>query len=84
MSSPTRTMSPMNDLPAQLKQIGLKTLAANLDDFLARAAKGHWSPRMLLEPTRPGGNSRTFPPQPGVAAPHVGDQKNSRSWLTSN
>jgi DNA replication protein DnaC len=51
MSSPTSTMSPMpmNDLPAQLKHIGLKTIPANLDDFLARAAKTRWSPRMLLE-----------------------------------
>jgi DNA replication protein DnaC len=49
MSSPTRNMSPTNDLPAQLKQIGLKTIPANLDDFLARATKAHWSPRLLLE-----------------------------------
>src|SRR5260370_2550234 len=51
MSSPTSTMSPMpmNDLLAQLKHIGLKTIPANLDDFLARATKARWSPRMLLE-----------------------------------
>jgi len=51
MSSPTSTMSPMpmNDLLAQLKHIGLKTIPANLDDFLARASKARWSPRMLLE-----------------------------------
>ena len=49
MSSPTSTMSPTNNLPAQLKHIGLKTLPANLDDFLARATKARWSPRMLLE-----------------------------------
>lgn len=43
-------MSPTtNDLPAQLKHIGLKTVPANLDDFLARATKARWSPRMLLE-----------------------------------
>src|SRR5207244_2908334 len=40
---------PMNDLLAQLKHIGLKTIPANLDDFLARATKARWSPRMLLE-----------------------------------
>jgi DNA replication protein DnaC len=40
---------PMNDLPAQLKHIGLKTIPAHLDDFLARATKARWSPRMLLE-----------------------------------
>ncbi len=39
----------MNDLLAQLKHIGLKTIPANLDDFLARATKARWSPRMLLE-----------------------------------
>jgi DNA replication protein DnaC len=49
MSSPTRSLSPASDLSAQLKQIGLKVIPANLDDFLARAAKTHWSPRMLLE-----------------------------------
>jgi DNA replication protein DnaC len=42
-------MSPRNDLPAQLEQIGLRALPAELDDFLARATKGRWSPRVLLE-----------------------------------
>jgi DNA replication protein DnaC len=49
MSSPTRSLNPATDLSAQLKQIGLKMIPANLDDFLARAAKARWSPRMLLE-----------------------------------
>lgn len=50
MNSPTpMTMSPRNDLPAQLEQIGLRALPAELDDFLARAIKGRWSPRVLLE-----------------------------------
>jgi len=49
MNSLTRTMNPTNDLPAQLQQVGLKTISANLDDFLARAIKARWSPRMLLE-----------------------------------
>jgi DNA replication protein DnaC len=49
MSSPTSAMNLTNDLPAQLKQIGLKSIPANLDDFLARAIKSRWSPRMLLE-----------------------------------
>jgi DNA replication protein DnaC len=40
---------PMNNLSAQLKQIGLRALAADLDDFLARATRAHWSPLMMLE-----------------------------------
>ena len=42
-------MTPMNNLAAQLEQIGLRALPPNLDDFVARATKGRWSPRMLLE-----------------------------------
>jgi hypothetical protein len=44
MSSPTSTMSPMpmNDVPAQLKHIGLKTIPANFDDFLARATRNFY------------------------------------------
>jgi len=50
MNSPTPlTMTPRNDLPAQLEQIGLRALPAELDDFLARATKSRWSPRVLLE-----------------------------------
>lgn len=49
MSSPTRNLNPASDLSAQLKQIGLKAIPANLEDFLAQAAKARWSPRMLLE-----------------------------------
>jgi DNA replication protein DnaC len=49
MSSPISTVSPRNDLPAQLRLIGLRTIPANLDDFLARATKARWSPHMLLE-----------------------------------
>lgn len=37
------------DLAAQLQQIGLRSLPANLNDFLDRAAKSRWSPRQLLE-----------------------------------
>jgi DNA replication protein DnaC len=32
-----------------MEQIGLRALAANLDDFLARVTRSHWSPLMLLE-----------------------------------
>ena len=50
MNSPTPlTMTPRNDLPAQLEQIGLRALPAEMDDFLARATKSRWSPRVLLE-----------------------------------
>ena len=49
MSSPISTVSPRNDLSAQLRLIGLRTIPANLDDFLARATKARWSPHMLLE-----------------------------------
>ena len=37
------------DLAAQLQQIGLRSLPAGLNDFLANAAKSRWSPRQLLE-----------------------------------
>jgi DNA replication protein DnaC len=36
-------------LPAQLSRIGLTVTASELDDFIARAGKHRWSPRMLLE-----------------------------------
>jgi DNA replication protein DnaC len=49
MSSPATTMTPMNNLAAQLQQIGLRALPPNVDDFIARATKGRWSPHMLLE-----------------------------------
>jgi DNA replication protein DnaC len=38
-----------NSLSAQLGQIGLRALPANLDDFLARATKARWSPHQMLE-----------------------------------
>ena len=49
MSSPVTTNHPRNSLAAQMEQIGLRALAANLDDFLARVTRSHWSPLMLLE-----------------------------------
>jgi len=50
MSSPIRTTTtPSNSLAEQLQQIGLHTLAAGVDDFLARATKQRWSPRQILE-----------------------------------
>ena len=38
-----------NSLSAQLQQIGLRALPAQLDDFLAHAAKARWSPHQILE-----------------------------------
>ena len=51
MSSPTaKTTTPnSNSLLTQLQQIGLRALPAELDDFLARAAKARWSPWQILE-----------------------------------
>jgi len=39
----------VNDLAGQLKHIGLCAVPDALDDFLARAAKSHWSPLQILE-----------------------------------
>jgi DNA replication protein DnaC len=41
--------TPINSLATQLRQLGLRALPANLDDFLARAIKARWSPHLLLE-----------------------------------
>lgn len=50
MSSPApKTTTQNNSLLAQLQQIGLRALPAQLDDFLARAAKARWSPHQMLE-----------------------------------
>ncbi|HEX2138417.1 MAG TPA: IS21-like element helper ATPase IstB [Woeseiaceae bacterium] len=49
MSSPAPKPMTNNSLTAQLTQIGLRALPAQLDDFLARAAKDRWSPRQILE-----------------------------------
>ena len=38
-----------HNLRDPLIQIGLRVTAENLDDFLARATKGRWSPHMILE-----------------------------------
>ena len=49
MNSPTTATTMMNNLAAQLAHVGLRALPTNLDDFVARATQGRWSPRMLLE-----------------------------------
>ena len=43
------SLTPTIDLSAALRRIGLTVTAAGLDDFLARAAKQGWSPRILLD-----------------------------------
>ena len=45
----TMTTTPSNSLSAQLRQIGLCAIPADLDDFLARATKNRWSPQQLLD-----------------------------------
>jgi DNA replication protein DnaC len=47
MSSPTKTTK--TELRAQLEALRLPRTAADLDDFLARATKGRWSPPVVLE-----------------------------------
>jgi DNA replication protein DnaC len=50
MNSPaSKTPNPSNSLLAQLQQIGLCAIPAQLDDFLARATKARWSPHQILE-----------------------------------
>ncbi len=48
MTLPTTTTT-NTDLKAQLERIGLRAIAQNLDDLIARATTGRWSPRMMLE-----------------------------------
>lgn len=43
------TQTTMNSLLAQLQQIGLRALPAQLDDFIAHASKSRWSPRQIVE-----------------------------------
>lgn len=48
-SHASMAMAPVNSLSVQLQQIGLRALLAQLDDFLARAAKSRWSPCQILD-----------------------------------
>jgi len=48
MTLPTTTTTTA-DLGSRLNQIGLRALSQNLDDFIAHATSGRWSPRVLLE-----------------------------------
>jgi DNA replication protein DnaC len=50
MNSPTPTTTiPSTSLTAQLRQIGLRAMPAQLDDFLAHAIMARWSPHQILE-----------------------------------
>jgi DNA replication protein DnaC len=49
MSFPAPTTSRAPDLKEQLTQIGLLALAESSEDFLARASKGRFSPRQVVE-----------------------------------
>jgi DNA replication protein DnaC len=51
MNSPapeTQTMT-NNNLATQLKQVGLRAVPTQLDDFIARVTKARWSPFQILE-----------------------------------
>jgi DNA replication protein DnaC len=41
--------TPKNNLQSKLEYIGLRTLSQTLDDFIARATTGRWSPHILME-----------------------------------
>ena len=45
----TTTTTPSNNLAAQLQQIGLCALPAQLNDFIALATKARWCAHRLLE-----------------------------------
>jgi DNA replication protein DnaC len=49
MNSLATTKTPTNNLPHLLHHIGLRSLPTNLDDFLAPAIQGRWSPHTVLE-----------------------------------
>jgi len=53
MNSPaattTKMMANATDLIARLSKVGLVAIAHVLDDFIARATKGRWSPAQILE-----------------------------------
>lgn len=49
MNSLQENRTPKADLPAQLAQLGLHAMTGGCDDFIARATKGRWSPRVMLE-----------------------------------
>jgi len=49
LAATTTMMTNVTDLTARLSKVGLVAIANGLDDFLARATKGRWSPAQILE-----------------------------------
>jgi DNA replication protein DnaC len=49
MNLPVTTMAATSSLSVQLRQIGLRALPADLDEFLSRATKNRWSPHQVIE-----------------------------------
>lgn len=49
MSFPVQTTTKSPELKEQLVQVGLVALADSIEDFLARASKGRFSPRQVVE-----------------------------------
>jgi DNA replication protein DnaC len=50
MSSPTdATMNPNDNLREQMERIGMRAVAAQLNDILSNATRQRWSPRQLLD-----------------------------------
>jgi DNA replication protein DnaC len=49
MSSRATTMTNGNDLAFRLAKVGLLAIAGRMEDFLARATKGRWSPLQIIE-----------------------------------
>ena len=49
LAASTTMMTNATDLVARLTKVGLSAIACVLDDFLARATKGRWSPAQILE-----------------------------------
>lgn len=47
--APTTMTTTAADLSSRLAKVGLTAIAASLDDFLARSAKGRWSSMQVLE-----------------------------------
>ena len=49
LPTPIPTTMTTSDLKSRLAAVGLVAIAPNLEDFLARATKGRFSPAQILE-----------------------------------
>ncbi len=70
-----KTTTPTSNLNSKLEKIGLRAVAQNLDDFIARATTGRWSPHMMLEQLSEIGSGRSFAPKPGTSPEPVRNQE---------